>query len=144
MRETEALTVKTSQFVEDQMIINLDATTKARKGRQVFVNPTAFEIIKQCRVIGDELWEQLKSDHVMAKEYAKKYGIKTRGDIPFILFPKPWRDGKKLLRPTQSITKAWLTARRKAGLDGKVRFHDTRASFCTYLAQLDVNVLDIQ
>jgi integrase len=37
-----------------------------------------------------------------------------------------------------------MNARRKAGLEGVARFHDTRASFCSYLAQLGVNILDIQ
>ena len=144
MREKEALRLKTSQFIEDQKTIYLDETTKARKGRTIPVNPVALEILKQCREQGDELWEQLKSDRTMAAEYARKYKIKTRGDIPFILFRQKLPDGKRKLRPLKSIATAWIIARKKAGLEGKVRFDDTRASFCSYLAQLGVNILDIQ
>jgi integrase len=141
MREQEALTLKTSQFNEDLKTIYLDTNTKTKKGRRVLVNDEAFQIIKQCKVMGDQLWEQLQSDHALAKEYAKKYQIKTRGDIPFILYKRHSND---ILRPINSVKSAWYKALRTAGLEGQFRFHDSRASFCSYLAQGGSNPLGIR
>ena len=141
MREHEALTLKTSQFNEDLKTIYLDTTTKTKNGRQVLVNDEASQIIKQCRLMGDQLWEQLQSDSALAKEYAKKYSIKNRGDIPFILYR---RHTSCILRPIDSVKSAWYKSLRTAGLEGQFRFHDSRASFCSYLAQAGSNPLAIR
>lgn len=142
MREREVLSVRTQQFNQAQRVIYLDETTKSRTGRAVYVNEVAFQTIRRCVEEGDALWAALTGDEARAKHYARKYGIRTRGDIPLILYTPPGKDS--LPGPIKSIATAWTNARQRAGVKGGVRFHDTRASFCSYLAHMGVPTLDIQ
>ena len=142
MREREALTARARQFDSDQGIIYLDETTKARKGRAVYINDVAREVIRQCMEDGDKLWAILQSNNRLAKFYSTKWGISERNDIPLILFPPRGKDATP--RPIRKVSTAWNKARRKAGAAGKIRFHDTRATFCSYLAHLGVDVIRIQ
>jgi integrase len=142
MRETEALTARTGQFHEQQRVIYLDTATKSKKGHAVYVNEIAYQAIKQCITKGDQLWKRLQADEKAAALYAKKWGIHNRSDIPLILYTPEGKDA--LPRPIASIATAWANALERVGLKGKVRFHDTRAAFCSYLANLGASVLDIK
>lgn len=142
MREREALTARTRQFNSEQGIIYLDETTKARKGRAVYINDVALEVIKSCIEDGDKLWATLQSNPKLAKKYASKWGIKDRNDIPLILYLPRGKDA--VLMPIRRVDGAWKRARRMAGAEGKIRFHDTRATFCSYLASLGVDPIRIQ
>lgn len=142
MREREITGARDEQFNAAQRSLYLIENTKARTGRVVPLNAIALEVVEACRQDGDKLWAQLQADEAAAKKYAKQWGIKTRGDIPLILWlPK----GKDLLpRPLRSISRAWTEAKRRAGIGGRVRFHDTRASFCSYLAAQGADPYKIQ
>ncbi len=142
MREREALTARTRQFNPDQGVIYLDETTKARKGRAVYINDVALEVINLCMKDGDKLWAILQADPKLAKQYASKWGIKDRNDIPLILYKSRGPDA--IFRPIRKVDGAWKRARYKAGAEGKIRFHDTRATFCSYLASLGVDPIKIQ
>ncbi|HMB11168.1 hypothetical protein, partial [Saliniramus sp.] len=47
--------------------------------------------------------------------------------------------GTGVPRPIKDIHKSWGRALERAGLKGRYRFHDTRAAFCTALAELGAN-----
>lgn len=146
MREGELLSARAYQWNERQRIINLDATTKSRKARPVYVNEIAFQAVKRAIADGDRLWQALQADPVQAAAYARDYGIQGRGDIPLILYEAGPGEPEygQLPRPIAKLKTAWRGALKRAGLSGKVRFHDTRASFCTYLAHLGRDILDIK
>lgn len=52
--------------------------------------------------------------------------------------------GKGRPRAMASVTTAWLSTLARAGLDGRYTFHDTRDSFCSYLAARGATATDIQ
>lgn len=130
MRETEALTVRARQVHETMKVILLEENTKSRKGAPVYLNDEAWDAIAEALRDGDALWARLQADAALAASYASKWGIVERGDIPVILY----RD-----KPIRRVKSAWRGAKARGGVKGRIRFHDTRATFCSDLARNGVD-----
>lgn len=128
MRERECAQVTDRQYMEaERRIMLTPAQTKTDTGRAIPTNKIAQQVIQECRKLGDMLWQELCKDNSLADEYAQKYSIRTRGDIPLILY-RP--GGTGLPRPVKHIaTTAWKRIKKEANIG--YRWHDTRAAFCT-------------
>lgn len=142
MRETEIVTCRARHVNRVQRIIYLEPDTKSEEARAVYLNELAWQVVEACLVDGAALWQKLLADEAAAKFYAKQWGIHSEADIPLILF-LPRGEGE-LPRPIKHFHTAWRAGKRRAGVQSRVRFHDTRASFCSYLGQVSVNPLKIQ
>lgn len=128
MREREITGVLDKQYNEIERTIFLHPEqTKSDTGRAIYINDIAHGVILECRKRGNSLWKALQEDAELASSYLDLYGIRSRGDIPLMLYA----DKKtKALRPVNELwTTAWDTIRKKAGVNR--RGHDTRAAFCT-------------
>jgi len=128
LREKECAKIRTRQYLEKERVILLETQqTKSRTARFVPVNPIVHDVLMACQKTGDVLWEALKGDPDLACLYQTKFGIKTREDIPFILY-RP--NGSGVPRPVKHIAStAWKTLKKTACVP--YRWHDTRAAFCT-------------
>jgi integrase len=93
--------------------------TKANKGRKIPLNRLAMKILRHLR----KLSPAPEDPTTRVFLYQRKLGEPPR---PFI-----------------NIRTAWLGALRRAGLAGRYRFHDSRAAFCTALAERKVDVITI-
>lgn len=117
MRLQECLSLQWRQVDLDRAVIMLGSNTKAGKGRTVYLGDQALATLQRLH---DERPDG--HDHVIL--YRHK--------------------GTGAPRPIKDIHKSWGRALERAGLKGRYRFHDTRAAFCTALAELGSNALDIQ
>ena len=80
-----------------------------------------------CRRRGDLLWRLLEENSALREEYANRYGIHERHDVPLILYRAR---GTGIPRPVKHLANSgWDTIRRTAG--AQYRWHDTRAAFCS-------------
>ncbi|MCB9990709.1 MAG: tyrosine-type recombinase/integrase [Rhodospirillales bacterium] len=128
MRARESVQIRERQYHETERRIMLTPDqTKSKAGRMLPVNDVAHKALMECRKIGDYLWELLQEYPHLAKEYAEKYKIQSREDMPFILYRK---NGTGVPRPLKHITtSAWKTVKKAVGAN--YRWHDTRAAFCS-------------
>jgi integrase len=93
--------------------------TKANKGRKIPLNRLAMKILRHLR----KLSPAPEDPTTRVFLYQRKLGEPPR--------------------PVSNIRTAWLGALRRAGLAGRYRFHDSRAAFCTALAEQKVDVITI-
>lgn len=117
MRLRECLTLRWRQVDIARGVVTLDSRTKAGRGRAVYLNAGARAV-----------FERLRDAAPPGVEQVILYRHKGVG--------KP--------RPVHSIRSSWLAALGRAGLSGQHRFHDTRAVFCTALADAGADPLAIK
>lgn len=126
MRQDECVLLTWRQVDLERGIVTLVAAeTKSNRGRPVFLNPVATGILDRL--------------------YAARPLPRTL-DQRVILY-RPNGNGRP--RPIASVKKAWETALEKVGLKepgvkARYRFHDTRAAFCSYLAEQGVDPVHIK
>lgn len=130
MRESEITDIRDKQYIQEVRLIILDTQqTKSDAARPIYISDLVHEILMECRARGDSLWQALENNPGLQAEYSQKYGIESRGDIPFILYQPR---GKNELRPVRKLwARAWREARERAGVSK--RGHDTRGGFVTDL-----------
>ena len=117
MRLRERLPLRWKQVDLDRAVITLDSSTKSGKGRAVYLGNQAQATLTR-----------LASERPEGADHVILYRHKGTGD------PRPIKD----------IHKSWGRALERAGLKGRYRLHDTRAVFCTALAETGANAIDIQ
>lgn len=105
--------------------IRVSAETKANKGRPVYLNAVALEVLK--RLDGERPQPRTLDQRVIL--YRHK--------------------GKGRPKPIASVKKAWESTLERVGLKepgapARYRFHDTRAAFCSYLAEQGVDPVHIK
>lgn len=118
MRRSECLTLTWDQVDLDAGTITLEPEgTKANRGRTVYVNGVALEVLRRLNA------------------------ARPAGQNRVILY-RHRGTGRPV--PVESVTTAWRATLKRAGLDGRYRFHDTRAAFCSYLAAKGVDPVHIK
>ncbi len=126
MRQDECVLLTWRQVDLERGIITLVAAeTKSNRGRPVFLNPVAVGVLRRL------------SD---ARPQPRTL------DQRVILY-RPNGNGRP--RPIASVKKAWESALERVGLKepnvkARYRFHDTRAAFCSYLAEQGVDPVHIK
>jgi integrase len=114
MRDKEIRTLQWSRFdLEDQMVTVGESKTDAGTGRKIPMNLDLFSAAIEYRK-----WYTARFGVVQASWYVFPFGKPTPSDPT---------------RPQTSLKTAWRNVRRKANVDG--RFHDTRHTFVTDLAE---------
>lgn len=141
MRQGEIAQIRARQYNRQEQTILLDATqTKTNAAGYIYLNSTADNVVGDCMAIGDALWRELQADGHLAQEYADKYGIRSRGDIPLILY---CATDTATPRPLKKVTgSAWKKLKKRGGIG--FRWHDTRAAFCSNLLANGVDVRTVQ
>lgn len=117
MRMQEVLQLTTDKVNLRQGTITLGTETKSKTGRVVHLNNRAQEILSRL-----ELTRPPEQPRLIL------YRHKGKG--------KP--------KPITSVRTAWEKALEDAGIYGKYRFHDTRAAFCSWLAEKGVDPVHIK
>lgn len=117
MRLQECLGLSWPQVDLERRAITLGANTKAGKGRVIPLNEVAVAVLR-------EIAGEPGHDSGRVILYRHK--------------------GKGRPRPIRSITRAWQRAMADCGIAGRYRFHDSRAAFCTYLAELGIDAVHVQ
>jgi integrase len=117
MRLQECLGLSWGQVDLERRVISLGTNTKSGKGRTIPLNAVAIAELEAA-----------------AAEPLHESGrvILYRGR------------GSGRPRPVASIQRAWAATLARCGLPKRYRFHDSRAAFCTYLAEQGVDVAHVQ
>jgi integrase len=117
MRLRECLGLRWGQVDLDRATVALDSRTKAGRGRALFLTEEALAILRRL------------------------HAERPAGADNVILY-RPRGGGAP--RPVNSISRSWKTALRRAGLEGRYKFHGTRGTFCTALADAGADPLAIK
>lgn len=117
MRLTECLGLTWRQVDMAGRSVTLGRTTKAGKGRVIPLNEVALSVLEDIR----------------------REPLHPSGRV--ILFQ---HYGRGPSRPVASIKRAWATALRSCGWPKRYRYHDSRAAFCSYLAELGIDAIHVK
>lgn len=117
MRIRECLRLTWPQVDLEGRAITLGKDTKGKKGRVIPLNEIALAALEQ--IAGEER-------HASGRVILYRH------------------KGKGRPRPVASIKRAWGNSLEKCGLVGRYRFHDSRAAFCSYLAELGIDAIHIK
>lgn len=117
MRMDEATLLEWNQVDFGARTIRLGTDTKAKRGRIVHLNSVAIELLRE-----------LEAERIETSERVFLYRHKGKG--------KP--------RPFDDCHRAWYSTLEAVGLKGRYRFHDTRAAFCSLLAEHGIDPAHIK
>jgi integrase len=117
MRMQEVLRLESHQVNLRSGVVILGIETKGKRGRVVHLNHRAQEILARLELTRPPEQKRL------------------------ILYR---HKGKGKPKPISSVRTAWESALEDAGILGKYRFHDTRAAFCSWLAERGVDPVHIK
>jgi integrase len=117
MRLRECLRLRWEQVDLDRATITLDSRTKANRGRALYLTDEALAILRR-----------LHAERPAEAANVILYRFRGKGEP----------------RPVNSISKGWKGALRRAGLEGRYKFHGTRGTFCTALADAGADPLAIK
>lgn len=126
LRQDECVLLTWRQVDLERGIVTLVAVeTKSNRGRPVYLNPAAMAVLTRLD--------------------AARPKPRTLDQRVILYRPR----GKGRPRPIASIKKAWERALEQVGLKepgckARYRFHDTRAAFCSYLAEQGVDPVHIK